>query len=138
MARPAALPQYTWKVLSYRIHDGDTVIATCDRCAWRRKDVDLGFHDYVQGGRFVSVKSIRLLGINAPELATPEGIAATRYLGYLLDPVPAGALTVATHLDQLDKYGRLLGVFWGPGQTTSFNDQMIAAGQAVPYFGGAR
>lgn len=129
------LPPYTYKVIDVRVIDGDSVVATIVRKWWHRSDVDLGFHDRVERRRLLSVKHVRLLGIDAPELPTVDGVAAKTFLTGLLE-LPG--LLVTTKLDASDKYGRVLGTFhhgdWGP----TVNQQMIDAGHAVPYSGGRR
>jgi len=83
---------YTYFCTIDRIIDGDTVVVT----------IDLGLHIKVG-------KTVRLLGINAPEMNTPEGVAAKAHLTSLLSDVMP--VVIQTKLDRDDKYGRLLGTF---------------------------
>jgi endonuclease YncB( thermonuclease family) len=87
-------------------------------------DLDLGF------GLILSM-SCRVYGINAPELATPEGPPARDYAAGL---APAGSqVKVTSH--GWDKYGgRFLGEITLPGGG-AFAQAMIGAGHAKPYFG---
>jgi hypothetical protein len=85
--------------------------------------------------------------VNAPEISTPEGVAAREWViaqltvstspsGYALRPI-----TVVSH--SLDKYGRVLGsVYWSLPQLKGapplplsaqhcLNDDLLAAGHAV-------
>ena len=112
---------YEYRVRVAYIHDADTV----------RLDVDLGFRTWLTYVPF------RLAGIDAPELGTDPGRAARDWLRELL---PVGSALVAiTYKDQGDKYGRYLADLYRPGDpVTSVNDQLIAAGHAVAYDGGAR
>lgn len=99
------------------VHDGDTVTL----------DVDLGFNVWRSD-------NFRLDGINAPELATPEGKAA---LAYLLTLVKVGdTIEVKTVKDSREKYGRYLGILFVGSQNV--NDAMVGAGHAVLYSGGKR
>ena len=108
---------YTYEATLTSIHDADTVTVT----------VDLGFD--------VTVKvTLRLLGLNAPELATPEGKTARDALTALL-PTGVRALRVVTV--KREKYGRMLATIYIADQDV--NAWLIAQGYAVPYFGhGAR
>jgi micrococcal nuclease len=105
------------------VYDGDTC----------RADVDCGF------GIWTANQSLRLLGIDAPELGTVGGIQARDYLRKL---IPVGSnVIIRTVKDGDDKYGRLLAniVATGPnGAGINVNQQMITDGHAVPYFGGKR
>ena len=89
---------------------------------------DLGFGIYL-------FQRIRLLGINCPEHGTPEGAAATAYTtNWLAQHGPEFILR--TELDRHEKYGRVLGTVTAGPHT--LNDDLIAAGHAVPYTGGRR
>jgi endonuclease YncB( thermonuclease family) len=98
------------------VYDGDTVTA----------QADLGWH-------ISFVVHIRLAHIDAPELRTPEGEPAR---SFLLSLIPVGSfVTLTSH--SLDKYGRTLGTLTlADGRDVSV--EMLAAGHAVPYEGGAR
>lgn len=95
------------------VHDGDTVYAQAD-LGW---DISI----------FVRV---RVFGINAPELSTPEGKTAR---DYLVGKLPAGsAVTITSH--GWDKFGgrtdadvNVAG--WDVGQG------MVTAGMAKPWDG---
>jgi endonuclease YncB( thermonuclease family) len=96
------------------VHDGDTPILL----------LDLGFYMTYGPAR------VRVAHINAPELPTPEGVAARDFATALL---PAGLKVVfASH--SLDKYGRPLGTIALPdGQ--DFGQAMLDSGHAVPMKG---
>ena len=106
---------WVYPAVVIRVVDGDTV----------RMQLDLGLHIW-------RTDNCRIAGINAPEMSTPEGRDAKAYAELLL---PVGA-AVTFHSKALDKYGRPLGDIDIGG--TDFGAAMIAAGQAVPYNGGAR
>lgn len=106
--------EYAATVLS--VHDGDTATF----------NIDLGFDVHV-------IHPLRFDGINAPELATPEGKAAKAYIDTLLRP--GDVVTVATSKAQWDKYGRYLGTITRPGDTVTVNQQLIDAGHAKPWTG---
>lgn len=100
-----------------QVHDGDTVYAK----------LDVGFDLTVY-------TRIRILGINAPELSTEAGKVARDFARSLLkvgDPVK-----VYSH--GWDKYGGRIDGELFYGGSLDFAATMIAAGQAVPYGGGAR
>lgn len=99
---------WTYPAVVNRIVDGDTI----------RLELDLGLHIW-------RTDNCRILGINAPELNTPEGVAAKRYAVELL-PVDAEVLFESR---QLDKYGRPLGRLTRNG--VDFGQLMLDGGHAV-------
>jgi len=124
--------EYRCKIL--RVVDGDTVDV----------DIDLGF------GIWIHKERVRVMGIDTPESRTRDlvekafGLAAKEYLKMLL---PVDSIKVLkTEVDKKGgdkkgKFGRVLGDFFteptneGPKRVT---DLLIAAGHAVPYFGGSK
>jgi len=121
---------YEYAATILRVVDGDTVEA----------EVDLGFDVRHR-------MKLRLFGINAPEMKTPEGLPAKQHLIALLHPgAPAEALaflatqsvevTIRTQKDRQEKYGRYLAdIFVGlntPGQIW-VNRRMVDDGFAVVY-----
>jgi len=102
----------TWTVpaIVVRIVDGDTLIL----------DLDLGW------GIHRPLERCRLARCNAPEMSTPEGVAARDYVVGLL---PLG--TPVTFVSKkVDNYGRPLGeVEWSGGNLT---DLLLSSGHAVP------
>lgn len=96
-----------------KVIDGDTIVAT----------LDLGWHIAKQQ------EHIRIAGINAPEMNTPEGVDARDFAMSLL--LPEGTVvTLTSH--SLDKYGRTLGsLTLADGR--DFATVMVAEGHAVPY-----
>jgi len=116
---PSNPEPYVYRVLGYRVIDGDSV-----ECL-----VDLGFRARFQA-------NFRVFGINAPEVRKlderPAGevamYAAERWLGR-----HANGLVVRSV--DLDKFGRPLGTFISStGDTLS--GFMLREGLAVPYDGG--
>lgn len=102
---------YEYLATIEKVVDGDTLHVT----------IDLGMD--------CSVKTtIRINGINAPEMSTDEGRAAKDYASSLL---PVGEKVILrTIKDKREKYGRYLGiVILGPGK--NFGDMMIKNGHAV-------
>lgn len=115
------------KILEW--HDGDTVHLDVDR-------------DYEDHGHTTH----RLWGINAPELATDAGKATLAAVQAL---APAGTDVVIVSYQaknqiptdgSKEKYGRWLAEIWvaATPEQPSINTQLVTAGLAVPYFGGAR
>lgn len=133
-------PLYVYSATVLNIHDGDTV-----KLAIKLRKVpkgwpaaDLGFRFHVQDGFLTVNTSIRLLGINAPELATPEGVLAVTFLRTLIkvgDSVMVRS-ALATQSINPDKYGdRWLGVIAVPGAAASINDQMLLSNNAAAWNG---
>lgn len=103
--------EYTCKVL--KIVDGDT--ADCE--------IFLGF-------RIKFEMRLRLAGINAPEMRSPEGPKAK---ARLLELMPIGStMVVRTLKDKQEKYGRYLGIFID-SDGHEVNERMVMEGFAVRY-----
>lgn len=94
-----------------KVVDGDTVHVT----------IDLGLDCAIKA-------TIRISGIDAPEISTDAGKAAKEYASSLL---PVGERVVLrTIKDKREKFGRYLGIILtGPG--TDFATQMVKAGHAT-------
>ncbi len=100
---------YDYRCDLIRIIDGDTV----------ELDIDLGFHAHMRA-------TIRMLGFDAPEMATTAGKDAKSFLDSLLK---AGPLTIRTTPDRrgddkTDGFRRYLGDLYANGK--SVNAVMIA------------
>lgn len=120
--------EYRAEVLS--VYDADTL----------RLLVDLGLDTYVK-------HSVRLYGIDTPEIRgeeKPQGEAAKAFaVQWLQDNcIERGGkrqIVVNTIKDRREKYGRYLVIVWSTnGEPRCLNDDLIAAGHAVAYDGGAR
>ena len=113
---------YQYRATLLRIIDGDTI----------HLDIDLGLDTHHR-------VTIRLAGINTPEVHTLEGQAARDHLCGLIaptGPLMPPPLLVHTTKDRREKYGRYLGTLWLAGEDTttpSINQRMVDAGHAVPY-----
>jgi endonuclease YncB( thermonuclease family) len=89
--------------------------------------IDLGMHVWQHDVR------IRAAGINAPELSTPEGSAALRWvIDWFGQHCPDGLLTVRTQKDRNDNYGRLLGTITA-ADGACLNTELLATGHAEPW-----
>lgn len=99
---------YDYNAALVRVVDGDTV----------RLDIDLGFWEWRHS------QSYRFLRVDAPEMSTPEGIAAKSWLETYL----AGKKLVA-HTEKSDHFARYLVELLADGQNVS--DALVAAGHAV-------
>ena len=106
--------EYNAKVVS--IYDGDTM----------RVDVDLGC------GITILNKSVRLFGINTPEVRGEEREQGLIVRDWLRTTMPEGTVFILkTHKDMTGKYGRLLGTIIHDG--IDINQHMLEAGMAVKY-----
>ena len=104
---------YSYPAICRRVIDADSIVA----------EIDLGF----------SIKfnqPLRLFGINAPELNTPEGKRAKEFLAFLLEGKP---VVVETVKDKKEKFGRYLATvfLFGMQGIASINDKLVAEGYAV-------
>lgn len=101
--------------------DGDTI----------RGDWDVGGRVWLHGCTF------RLYGINTPELkgaTRAAGLAAKARLAELLkEHARDGVLSIRTHKDRQDSFGRyLVEVMTQDGETT-INEMLVAEGHAVRF-----
>jgi len=103
---------FEYRATLIRVVDGDTV--------WL--DVDLGFDVRRKD-------SFRLYGIDTPELGTPEGEEAKRFVEDMVEDQP---LLLRTIKDRREKYGRYLGIIVVGG--VSVNDALVRAGHAREYY----
>ena len=110
---------YTYRATVLRVVDGDTL--------W--VDVDCGFFTWTD-------QKLRLRGIDTPEMDTPEGQRARRFVEGALRKCPVIAITT-TKPDKYDRY--LADVFYLPGQDDAevilenglfLNRELIEAGLA--------
>ncbi len=96
---------FTFKARVERVVDGDTLYV----------DVDQGFGK----GEF---QYLRLRGINAPEIDTPEGKKAKAFVERALAKVPYIILT-SSRSDKWDRY--LADVFYGDGKEEKYLNQVL-------------
>lgn len=105
---------YTYKAKLQRVIDGDTVSLL----------VDMGFDTWHRG-------SFRILGVNCPEMNTPEGRAAKDFTEEWLAMAGPESLLIESH--KPDKYGRWLATIWSEKQGIPLNVALVTAGHAKPY-----
>ena len=110
---------YAYHATVLEVYDGDTI-----RCR-----IDLGF------GLEMVNESIRLFGINTPEVRgeeRPEGLEAR---DYLRDKILGKDITLITFKDTKGKYGRYLATVYleVDGELVDINEQLITEGHAVEY-----
>jgi micrococcal nuclease len=110
---------FEYRAIIRSVYDGDTL----------RADIDLGF------GATLKNQSLRVHGIDTPELGSDGGIAAREFARTLM---PAAlVVTIQTFKDAREKYGRYLAKITLP-DGSDFAAEMVAAGHAKLYFGGAK
>lgn|SRR5574337_847139 len=104
---------YEYRATVLRVVDGDTLLLK----------VDLGFHAEI-------TEKFRLAHIDCPEMGTPEGLEAKRFV----DTFVGAECTL--HCLGKDKYGRWLAEVEMGGEM--LHDLIMRAGLAKPYEGGKR
>lgn len=109
---------YTYKAYVRSIYDGDTI----------RVDIDLGF------GVILSDQSLRLLGLDTPEIRgeeRPQGLVSRNFV---TERIPVGSyITITTVRDRKEKFGRYLAtVFYGEDMK-NLNEELLQNGMAKPY-----
>jgi micrococcal nuclease len=92
------------------------------------------FHVRIDLGLDIGINTtLRLVGINAPELKTAEGQRSKQWASdWLAQHAPTGPLRINTVKDKREKYGRYLARVTAPDGAV-FNDDILAAHMAVPY-----
>ena len=109
---------YRFRILSYRIIDGDSIVA----------DLDLGLG-------ITTTENIRLADIDAPEIRTKdlyEKEAGIKAKNWLIDNMDnAEQLVLETLQFNRGRYGRLIGYVIADG--VNLNTRMLSEGLAVPY-----
>lgn len=114
---------YEYKAIIKKVYDGDTITV----------DIDLGF------GVWLQKQSIRLYGINTPEIRGEERPAGLTSKDALLKWIPLESeIILRTHKDSKEKYGRWLGEILVPdevnrGQLVNVNEELVKGGYAVKY-----
>jgi micrococcal nuclease len=110
-------PAYTYAATVERVVDADTLDVA----------LDLGMRIQLR-------TRLRLADVDAPERFTSEGREATEFVSALLSVL---GHHVVVETQKPDKYGRALAAVQ-LGDGTDLADQLLSAGHARPYDGGAR
>jgi endonuclease YncB( thermonuclease family) len=113
---------YRYRVLFAEAVDGDTVDLV----------LDVGFrHQLRDRFRLYGPDPDAPMGLDAPELRTPEGRAAKEFLAKLLNGLMITGATLVAHTlkDRREKYGRWLVVLKAEG-TRNVNLELVTAGHA--------
>lgn len=109
---------YTYKATVTKVYDGDTITV----------DIDLGFGVVMKG------QSIRLLGIDAPELRGEERQDGLASRSFVADRLPIGSvILMKTVKDRKEKYGRYLATIYYGDNLVNLNEEIIANGYARLY-----
>ena len=117
-ARKLIATEYSYAATLVRVVDADTIDVV----------LDLGFH-------VTYATRLRLLGLNAPEMSTPEGVAARDWVvSWLARRARDGRVRVISRKPEgdADKYGRYLAYIISV-DGSCLNKDLLSAGQAVPY-----
>ena len=116
------------------IHDGDTIDVdlVLTKAGRQSSDRDLGFNVHRnRQGVTLERQSVRLLGCNAPELATPAGKDALAFIETVLKV--GDTVTLVSH--GWDKYGGRVDGAVTLADGRDLTAVMIAAGHAAPWDG---
>lgn len=107
--------EYRAKILT--VHDGDTCLA----------QIDLGFDVAI-------LRSLRLNGLNAPEVTGPQRKDGEVARDFLAAMIQGKTVVIRTTKDRNDKYGRMLAeILLNDGRNV--NAEMIRTGHAVVWDG---
>lgn len=107
---------YTRNAKVMRVVDGDTLDLA----------IDLGFSTWIY-------RRVRILGVNCPETKGESKEAGKRAKEFARRwcALAGCAVTVRTHLDKTDSFGRVLAEIWNGSQ--SLGRELIASGNATAY-----
>ncbi|MDH3740727.1 MAG: thermonuclease family protein [Hyphomicrobiales bacterium] len=105
-------PTYQYRAIVTKAYDADTVTM----------DIDLGLNSWLKD------QTIRLFGINAPEMRGPEKADGKRARDYLRGRIIGREVIVETHKDKKGKYGRWLGTIYL--DNVDINRALVEAGHA--------
>ncbi len=106
------MSHWVYEGIVTKVYDADTITV----------DLDMGMRVWQKG------VSVRLAGVNAPELSTLEGKAAR---DAVLKVMPLGTrVQIQSH--RFEKYGRLLGIILRLDGGVSLNYWLVENGYAVP------
>lgn len=109
-------PNYTYRATVRSIYDGDTL----------RVNIDCGFNLWQRN------VSIRLKGVNAPEITGSERVQGTISRDWLRNKIPIGTdIILKTEKDTQEKYGRWLGTVYLNG--VNLNEEMVRLGLAEKF-----
>lgn len=123
-----------YKATVVAIHDGDTIDVdiVLTRIGIEKRDLDLGFNLHrCSRGIVLERQSVRLLGCNAPELATPAGKDALAFIETLVKV--GDDVTLVSH--GWDKYGGRIDGAVSLADGRDLTATMIDAGHAAPWNG---
>jgi micrococcal nuclease len=108
--------KFVYSAVVTSIYDGDTI----------RADIDLGFDVWIKNS------SLRLVGINAPEIRGEERLEGLKSRDWLRSVIPPGTkILIKTEKDSKEKYGRYLAVLYF--ENRNLNEEMLALRLAKPY-----
>ena len=108
---------YIYHAVVASVYDGDTL----------RVDIDCGFNIWLHN------ESVRLYGLNAPELRLEERPQGLVSRDWLREQLPVGTkILIETLKDRREKYGRYLAIIHKE-DGTNVNELMVSLGYAVPY-----
>lgn len=105
---------YEYRAFVTKVYDGDTITV----------DIDLGF------GVQLKKQSIRLSGINAPEVRGPSRNKGIFSRDWLQRMILWETVRLVTEKDKTGKYGRWLGRVYLGQSEKSLNTQMVEQGLA--------
>lgn len=109
---------YTYRAKVTKVYDGDTITV----------DIDLGF------GIVMKEQSIRLLGIDAPEIRGEERQKGLSSRSFVADRLPIGTvITMKTVKDRKEKYGRYLATIYYGDTLINLNEEILTSGHARVY-----
>ena len=107
---------YEYKAKVVKVYDGDTITV----------DFDLGLNVWLKG------QTIRLYGIDTPELRGEEREKGLEARDYVRDLILNKEVFIQTYKDKKGKYGRWLGVVLAE-EVGNINEHLVKMGYAEVY-----
>ena len=125
------MPQYPARIV--KVVDGDTLDVELTLTASVDVPVGLGTTLTATASEHVSTR-LRLVGLNAPEKSTSEGLDAIEYVALWMKRHPGPYAATTLPGDRKEKYGRYLATVTAADGSV-LNDGLLADGHAKPYDG---
>jgi len=114
------VPDYVYRAIVTEVYDGDTITV----------DIDLGF------GVWMRDQTLRLYGIDTPELRKEEKEHGLKVRDYVRDLILGKEVTIESFKGKKGKYGRWLAtVFYDSSHSgqINLNEELLIQGLAKPY-----
>lgn len=113
--------QWVYRAAPIRVIDGDSIVVM----------IDVGFGLWLVRGN--KGAHLRLLGVDTPERNEPGWDEARLFAEAWIAAAGDGPWPLVVQTELADNFGRYLALLWRRTDGACLNDDLLAAGLAVPY-----